>query len=190
MADSGEVMSLENSPETASSDLHRDLLFSSSLVDRWSVATRAIISPPRRWPSRRVRFPRSPFCSSQEVRAEQAIKRLHVAAHAAYEVILYDDEKFGRQASPWRAPVGGDRCQPVGGRFHCCGDTPRSISQPLIDDVLQGFALLKPAILLQKKAHRLILPVGRVVRAVRRQQNIVQLVQQMSRRQRFVIKHI
>jgi hypothetical protein len=84
----------------------------------------------------------------------------------------------------------GDRSKPVWGRFHCCRSTPRSISQPLIDNVLQGFALLKPAILLQKEAHRLILPVGRVVRAVRRQQNILQLVQQMSRRKRFVLKHI
>jgi len=76
----------------------------------------------------------------------------------------------------------GDRSKPVWGRFHCCRGTPRSISLPLIDNVLQGFALLKPAILLQKEVHRLILPVGRVVRAVRRQQNILQLVQQMSRR--------
>src|ERR1017187_1626216 len=68
----------------------------------------------------------------------------------------------------------GDRSKPVWGRFHCCRGTPRSISQPLIDNVLQGFAVLKPAILLQKEAHRLILPVGRVVRAVRRQQNILQ----------------
>ena len=68
------------------------------------------------------------------------------------------------------------------GPFSLLQGHPRSISQPLIDNVLQGFALLKPAILLQKEAHRLILPVGRVVRAVRRQQNILQLVQQMSRR--------
>jgi hypothetical protein len=47
------------------------------------------------------------------------------------------------------------------------------ISQPLIDNVLQWFALLKPAILLQKAAHCLILPIGRVVRAVWRQQNIL-----------------
>ena len=81
-----------------------------------------------------------------------------------------------------RSRLRGDRSKPVWGRFHCCRGTPRSISQPLIDNVLQGFALLKPAILLQKEAHRLILPVGRMVRAVRRQQNILQLVQQMSRR--------
>jgi hypothetical protein len=62
------------------------------------------------------------------------------------------------------------------------GGTLPSISQPLIHIVLQRLALLKPAILLQKEAHRLILPVGRVVRAVRRQQNIFQLEQQMSRR--------
>jgi len=65
-----------------------------------------------------------------------------------------------------------------------------SISQPLIHNILQRFALLKPAILPQKQAHRLILPVGCVVRAVRRQQNILQLVQQTSRRQRFVLKDI
>jgi hypothetical protein len=102
----------------------------------------------------------------------------------------------------------GRRCPEVGfeeiaidllqarlGHFHCCrGAPPRapppSISQPLIHNVPQRLALLKPAILVQKEAHRLILPIGRVVRAVRRQQNIIQLVQQMSRRQRFVLKHI
>jgi hypothetical protein len=60
--------------------------------------------------------------------------------------------------------------------FIAARGTPCSISQPLIDNIVQGLALLKPAILLQKKAHRLILPVGGVVRAVRRQQNILQLV--------------
>ena len=42
-----------------------------------------------------------------------------------------------------------------------------SISQPLIYYVLQRFAFLKPGILLKKETHRLILPVGCVVRAVR-----------------------
>ena len=69
-------------------------------------------------------------------------------------------------------------------------DSPFLISQPLIDNVLQRFALLKPVMLLQKEAHRLILPIGRVVSAVRRQQNILQLVERMPRRQRFVLKHI
>jgi hypothetical protein len=43
-----------------------------------------------------------------------------------------------------------------------------SISQPLIHNVLQRLALLKAVILLQKEAHRLILPIGRVVGSVRR----------------------
>jgi hypothetical protein len=88
----------------------------------------------------------------------------------------------------------GDRlCSPLKaqvGHSHRCSGYPSSISQPLIHNVLQRLALLKPTILLQKEAHRLILPVGRVIRAVRRQQNIIELVQQMSRRQRFVLKHI
>ena len=65
-----------------------------------------------------------------------------------------------------------------------------SISQPLVRNVLQRLALFKPAILLKKEAHGLILPIGRVVGAVRRQQNILQLVQRMLRGQRLVIKHI
>jgi len=67
---------------------------------------------------------------------------------------------------------------------------PFSISQPLIDNVLQRLTLLKPGILLEKEAHRLILPIGRVVRAVRRQQNVLQFVQRMPRRQRFMLEHI
>jgi hypothetical protein len=81
-----------------------------------------------------------------------------------------------------RSRLRGDRSKPGWGRFHCCRGTPRSISQPLIDNVLQGFALLKPAILLQKEAHRLILPVGRVVRAVRRHRHRIVSPQQQHHR--------
>jgi hypothetical protein len=71
---------------------------------------------------------------------------------------------------------------PFGGIFFATQGTLSSISQPLIRNILQRLALLKPAVLLKKEAHRLILSVGRVVRAVRPQKDIRQLVQQMSRR--------
>src|ERR1700722_10486786 len=78
-----------------------------------------------------------------------------------------------------------DLREAVWGIFIAAGATPPSISQTHVHNVLQQFALLKPGILVQKEKHRLILPVGRVVGAVRRQQDILQLVQWMSRRQRL-----
>jgi len=55
-----------------------------------------------------------------------------------------------------------------GGDYLIVVDISHSISQPLINHILQRFALLKPRILREKEAHRLILPVSGVIGAVRR----------------------
>ena len=55
------------------------------------------------------------------------------------------------------------------------------IPKVLIDDVRQGFLPSKPFELGYKETHRIFQPLGRVIRAVRRQQDILHFVKRMPR---------
>src|SRR2546427_3444764 len=65
-----------------------------------------------------------------------------------------------------------------------------SISQLLIYHVQERLSAPEALEIFEKELHRPLLPVWSMIGAVRRKENIIQLVKRMARRQRFGIKHV
>src|SRR5271157_58119 len=100
-----------------------------------------------------------------------------------------------RASKRGKSSVGAGLAPPCGLNYLRCLATVRgqyrpSISQFLIHDIEQGFALPKSFILIDEKLHRIVQPVRCVVRAMRRKQYVFKSVERMPRWQRLVIEHV
>src|SRR5271154_4490196 len=67
---------------------------------------------------------------------------------------------------------------------------PNLISQLLIDHIEQRLAFAVSLELLEEKLHRIVQPIGRMVGAMRRKQDIFQLIERMTFWQRLLVENV